>query len=1401
MHITVMGFNMGFNEVICVAAVVTLLTQGSESQIICGQRSPRQRIVGGQDADLRDWPWQVSLQNFGRHFCGGSIVNDDSIVTAAHCFSSTSTRGLIVSAGRQRLQGSDSNEETRTVSRVIRHPGYNRITFDNDIAILKLSSPLPVTDFIRPICLAASDSTFFAGVDSWVTGWGNIAESVSLPSPQNLMEVKVPIVGPRQCKCDYGINTITENMLCAGLRDGGKDACQGDSGGPLMVLDDDKWALAGIVSFGFGCARPNFPGVYTRLPRYQTWINEHIKSDQLGYVTFTSTGTNSDLSVSCIGLPPITTTTTTTTTTTRTTTTSIIPTTTSTTTTNTLTTPSTTIIHVSTTTPSNTTTGTPTTVHQANITVIPINGTHTATTSLTTSQLTTTTAPSTTPTPVVCGQAPRNSRIAEGTSAASEGMWPWMASLQKNGAHVCGGTLVAVDFVLSSANCFSSSPVASDWTVVLGRLTQNGSNPFEQTLDVTNITLSNTTGTNIALLQLSAQPTLSDYTQPICLDDGRTFADGTVCWAAGWSNGRGGDEQVLQQLQTSVVNCGNASATDNICTESFTLEQGDSGGPLMCIQDQSWFQAVVLTAPDLSRRRKRENIMVFSRVNTFNEFLTETLGTRLSPPSTSNNASGTTIATTANTTTVNIASTTNTTSTTMTTAGAPAHSPLFFSICLLSLTLCLQLFLFTPNLNVLKSDSTYQLVAMCTMWLYFLKGLLLAQTKGVKRKVRNAETMVVMKMSSRSGLTHFIHYTVMGLNKVICVAAVLTLLTQGSESQLNDCGKPPLNSRIVGGEVASPGSWPWQVSLHDSEGHFCGGSLINSKWVLSAAHCFPNIVDVTVYLGRQSQEGSNPNEVSRGVTRIIIHPDYNNGTAFNNDIALLELSSPVNFTNYILPICVAASNSTVFTGVNTTVTGWGNIAEGVSLPFPRNLMEVDVPIVGLRQCKCDHGIDNVTENMLCAGLSEGGKDSCQEDSGGPLVSKQDSQWTQLGIVSWGIGCALPNLPGVYTRVSQYESWINSHITSDPPGYVTFTSTGTDSDLSVSCDGLPPITTTIPSTTTPSTTTTPVSTTTSKTTAAVCGQALRNSRIAGGASVVSEGVWPWMASLQKNGTHVCGGTLVAVDFVLSSADCFSSSPVASDWTVVLGRLKQNGSNPNEQTLNVKNITLSNITETNIALLQLSAQPTLSDYIQPICLDNGQTVAEGTMCWAAGWSNGRGGDEQVLQEFQTSVVNCGNASATGNICTTSFTLEQGDSGGPLMYKQDNSWFQVTVLTVQSLSRRRKREDVMVFRRVNTYEPFLEDTLGTFLSPASTSNSTNPTTTANTTAITTNTAAITTNTTATTANTTAITTNTTAITTNTTATTADMTMTTAGAPAHSPLFLSICLLSLTLCLKLFQ
>ncbi|XP_056329047.1 chymotrypsin-like protease CTRL-1 isoform X1 [Danio aesculapii] len=244
------------------------------------------------------------------------------------------------------------------------------------------------------------------------------------------------------------------------------------------------------------------------------------------------------------------------------------------------------------------------------------------------------------------------------------------------------------------------------------------------------------------------------------------------------------------------------------------------------------------------------------------------------------------------------------------------------------------------------------------------------------------------------------------------------------------CGVPAIKpqtigSRIVNGQNAISGSWPWQVSLQLPNGvHFCGGSLINQNWVLTAAHCRVLVGYHRVVLGEHDR-GSNAEPIQvRLVSKVVTHPLYSR-TTLNNDIALLKLVSPVNLTARVSPVCLAPSAINVQSGTRCFTTGWGRTA---STSSPRILQQTSVPLVSHADCRQIWGRNRVTDAMICAGGS--GSSSCRGDSGGPLVCERSGVWTLVGSVSWGLDTCNTRFPGVYARISQQRSWINTTVTSN-----------------------------------------------------------------------------------------------------------------------------------------------------------------------------------------------------------------------------------------------------------------------------------------------------------------------------------------------------------------------------------
>ncbi|WP_164014653.1 serine protease [Pyxidicoccus trucidator] len=267
------------------------------------------------------------------------------------------------------------------------------------------------------------------------------------------------------------------------------------------------------------------------------------------------------------------------------------------------------------------------------------------------------------------------------------------------------------------------------------------------------------------------------------------------------------------------------------------------------------------------------------------------------------------------------------------------------------------------------------------------------------------------------------------------VVAVGLLGCGGSEVEGVDAVES-LDQEIVGGVEARPGSHPWIVSLQQHGSHFCGASLIRtgtreeSDIVVTAAHCvYDGTSGLTASAGAHdlSRPGAGVQTVQGQTTRY--HPAYNPDTTMN-DIAVVKLARPIKFTATVQPIALPSADETVPDNASATVAGWGLTREG-GAETSSILMQVFVPIIGSRELAAAYrpqGIDIDPYAMLGAGYKQGGKDACQGDSGGPLfVRGADNKPVLQGIVSFGVGCARPGLPGVYARVSSYIPWINSQI--------------------------------------------------------------------------------------------------------------------------------------------------------------------------------------------------------------------------------------------------------------------------------------------------------------------------------------------------------------------------------------
>ncbi|KPJ14532.1 Transmembrane protease serine 9 [Papilio machaon] len=454
-----------------------------------------------------------------------------------------------------------------------------------------------------------------------------------------------------------------------------------------------------------------------------------------------------------------------------------------------------------------------------------------------------------------------------------------------------------------------------------------------------------------------------------------------------------------------------------------------------------------------------------------------------------------------------------------------------------------------------------------------------------------------------------------------------------------ECGVAGKNRRIVGGSAVQPHQYPWLVSLMLGQKLHCGGAIITDLHILTAGHCITfgvNFRDLTVNVGMHDRLSS-----SFSVFYVVKgekHPNFkSNAVRDINDIAVLTLDKRLKFSDKVQPICLPKEDME-FSDIVLTVAGWGKTRQG-ALTSSRYLQETKVKQVDSEECtKSTIYKDNlVPEAMMCA--YNLGKDACQGDSGGPLFSTHpvthNSKWYQVGIVSWGIDCAMPGYPGVYTIVSKYIPWIKQQTAE---GAYLFKKTKLLLSILIQllwgldCE---------------------------------CGKpsdSVFSMRIVGGRRAEPHS-YPWTVAIINNGRMHCGGALITTKHVLSAGHCFKWDSIR-DMMVLLG-LDNMDDLSNVEKRNISSVVIHEQfsstalrDENDIAIATLNAPVPFGETIAPICLPNpGIVLMKASL--------------KILSEEDCMASKLADHLKPMMMCAFSKGKDgcQGDSGGPLLVYDTN------------------------------------------------------------------------------------------------------------------------------------
>uniref|UniRef100_A0ABM5EMD8 Transmembrane protease serine 9 isoform X1 n=1 Tax=Pogona vitticeps TaxID=103695 RepID=A0ABM5EMD8_9SAUR len=564
----------------------------------CGRRpgfAKPNKIVGGVDASRGEIPWQVSLQEGLQHFCGATIIGERWLLSTAHCFNhSTKAERLVAFAGITSLAAAETSSVKASVKRVVAHPAYDPARLDFDVALLELSRPLTFGKYVQPLCLPLAVHKFPAGQKCLISGWGSVREG-NASKPENLQRASVGILDQKTCNALYNFS-LTERMLCAGFLEGQVDSCQGDSGGPLACEETPGvFYLAGLVSWGLGCAQAKRPGVYTRITKLKGWIVDAMASLRPGTVPGSlvgalpaSSSTPATSSAPAFSQPSA----------------------------------------------------------SQGMTWPLLSSSLRAGASLSRMTAGFSRAPLLPGVPCSpstfkcsskvcigkvnpecdgipdcsngkdeadcdCGLTPATafSKIVGGSGAA-RGEWPWQVSLWlRRKEHKCGAVVIAERWLLSAAHCFDRYSNPKLWVAVLGTPSLSGlDGQVETVARILRHPFYNayTLDYDMALLELASPLRYSRAVKPICLPDGtHRFPAGSPCFITGWGSTKEGGP-TSKHLQKAAVKL----LAEADCRRFYPVQissrmlcagfpqgavdscSGDAGGPLACREPSGrWFLA------------------------------------------------------------------------------------------------------------------------------------------------------------------------------------------------------------------------------------------------------------------------------------------------------------------------------------------------------------------------------------------------------------------------------------------------------------------------------------------------------------------------------------------------------------------------------------------------------------------------------------------------------------------------------------------------------------------------------------------------------------------------------------------------------------------------------------------